>query len=176
MPRLPLFPRPLPPVLPATVTFSACSSSTLFSFILRSWPRRLLCNSSLESVVTLFDSSIEQTTKLNLRGIEQSIFSTTTVSSILYPWAFIPLVMDRVLAKYSFTLSSSFIPKNSSSLRSACNCAHFTFVDPWYLIFMESQFSFPNSLIDCLKKAVLNLQIFQLRIIYNLDLLLRGSY
>lgn len=57
------------------------------------------------------------------------------------------LTIARVLAKYSLTLSSSFIPRSSNSLRRVCNCALFTLEVPFYFYFMESQIPFVVSLL-----------------------------
>ena len=67
------------------------------------------------------------------------ILLTIVFCSIDSPFIFILFTIVNVLPRKVSIFSPSFMVSNSNSLLKACNCALFTFVEPWYFCFMDSQ-------------------------------------
>ena len=67
------------------------------------------------------------------------ILLTILLCSIDSPFIFILFTIVNVLPRKMSIFSPSFMVSNSNSLLKACNCVIFTFVEPWYFCFMDSQ-------------------------------------
>ena len=67
------------------------------------------------------------------------ILLTILLCSIDSPFIFILFTIVNVLPRKVSIFSPSFMVSNSNSLLKACNCVIFTFVEPWYFCFTDSQ-------------------------------------